>query len=216
LGPRHPPPASASKRKTIPCRGLAWSPNRELLAASLADGGVTLWHFPRIRAQLAELGLDWQDAPAPAAPSGPADATGEPVELEAARLFSLELFDAARATLTTEGNVCRVEVTAVDGTDWHARLARLFDDLQKGATYTVRFRARADVPRPIRLFGGIDEPDWHDIGLNQSVPLTERWETHQYQFRAKGLAAENTIQFIVGERTGTVWIADFTVTSGAK
>jgi hypothetical protein len=194
--------------------GLAWSPNREFLAASLVDGGVVLWHFPRIRAQLAELDLDWQDAPAPR--PGPALAADEPLEIEASRLFALELFNAARATLTTEGNVCRVDVTAVDGTNWHARATRVFDDLQEGATYTVRFRAKADVPRQIILYGQVDEPDWHDIGLSQDVPLTERWQTYQYQFRAKGLAAENAIQFILGDRTGTVWIADFTLTREAK
>jgi hypothetical protein len=196
--------------------GLTWSPNRELLAASLADGGVVLWHFPRLRAQLAEMGLDWQDAAAPAAPPGLADATGAPVELEAARLFALEVYEAARATLTTERNVCRVDVTAVDGTNWHVRVERPFDDLQEGATYTVQFRARADAPRPLHLFGQIDEPDWHGIGLNQTMQLTDRWQTYQYQFRAKGLAAENTIQFNVGQRTGTVWIADFTLTREAK
>jgi hypothetical protein len=150
------------------------------------------------------------------APPRPADATGAPVELEAARLFALELSDAARATLTTGGNVCRVDVTAVDGTNWNARVARLFDDLQEGATYTVRFRARADAPRPTFLYGQIDEPDWHGIGLSQDVPLTEHWQTYQYQFRAKGLAAKSTIHFFVGDRTGTVWIADFTLTREPK
>jgi hypothetical protein len=35
-------------------------------------------------------------------------------------------------------------------------------------------------------------------------------------FVAKDLAATNTIQFSLGERTGTVWIADVTVTKAAK
>jgi hypothetical protein len=43
---------------------------------------------------------------------------------ETLHVTSLELFDAARATLTLEDNVHRVDVTAVDGTGWHARDAR--------------------------------------------------------------------------------------------
>jgi len=93
---------------------------------------------------------------------------------------------------------------------------QVFDDLQEGATYTVRFRAKADVPRPIVVYGEIGEPDWKNIGLNQVVPLTEEWQTYQYEFQAKNLAAQNTIQFRLGDRTGTVWIADFTLTKGAK
>jgi WD40 repeat protein/serine/threonine protein kinase len=39
--------------------GLAWSPDRALLAASFSDGTLVIWNIPKIRAQLAELGLDW-------------------------------------------------------------------------------------------------------------------------------------------------------------
>ena len=53
----------------------------------------------------------------------------------------------------SEGNVQRVDVTAVDGTDWHAQLCQVFDDLQEGETYTIRFRAKADAPRRMKLCG---------------------------------------------------------------
>jgi hypothetical protein len=196
---------------------LAWSPDRRRLAAGFSDGSLVLWNIPRIRAQLAQIGLDWHDAPLlPAAPSEPAEARSEARPLETARLFALDLFGTARATLAAEGNVCRIAVAAVDGTNWHVRITKLFDDPQAGATYTVRFRARADAPRRIVLGGYIDEPDWHGIGLGQDVPLTEAWQDYQYEFQAKDLAAENSIQFIVGDQTGTVWIADFTLTRGAK
>jgi hypothetical protein len=66
--------------------------------------------------------------------------------LEPARLFALELFGTAKATLADEGNVCRIAVAAVDGNNWHARIIKMFDDPQAGATYTVRFRARR-IPR---------------------------------------------------------------------
>ena len=46
--------------------GLTWSPIRELLAAGFSDGSLVIWNIPRIRAGLAEIGLDWHDSPAPA------------------------------------------------------------------------------------------------------------------------------------------------------
>jgi hypothetical protein len=91
----------------------------------------------------------------------------------------------------------------------------LFDDLQEGATYTIRFRAKADAPRPMQLYGLINKPDWHSIGLNEAVSLTESWQDYKYEFRTKDLAAENKIEFHVGERTGTVWIDDFKLTKNA-
>jgi WD40 repeat protein len=36
---------------------LAWSPDRSTLVVGRVNGGVLLWHFPRIREQLAKLGL---------------------------------------------------------------------------------------------------------------------------------------------------------------
>jgi WD40 repeat protein/serine/threonine protein kinase len=196
--------------------GLAWSPKRELLATSSSDGSLVLWNIPGIRALLAEIGLDWQDPPLPAAGPKPAEPTGVPPSLEPARLFALEEFETARATLTTEGNVCRVEVTTVDGMDWHVRLVREFDHLEEGATYTVRFRAKADAPRPMTLRGEIHEPDWHAIGLDRAVPLTEAWQSYAYDFQAKDLGHENGIHFHLGDQTGTVWIADFTLTRGGQ
>jgi hypothetical protein len=131
-------------------------------------------------------------------------------------VIALEVFDAAQATRTVEGNVHRVDVTAVDGTPWHARLSQMTEDLQEGVTYTVRFRAKADVPRSIELHGQIDEPDWHNIGLNQVVSLTADWQPYQCEFQAKDLGATNMLRLLLGERTGTVWVADLTVTKSAK
>jgi WD40 repeat protein/tRNA A-37 threonylcarbamoyl transferase component Bud32 len=38
---------------------LAWSPDRNLLAVGTSMGGPVIWNMPKIRAELAKLGLDW-------------------------------------------------------------------------------------------------------------------------------------------------------------
>ena len=38
---------------------LDWSPDRSLLAVGTSIGGPVIWNIPKIRGQLAELGLDW-------------------------------------------------------------------------------------------------------------------------------------------------------------
>jgi WD40 repeat protein len=38
---------------------LAWSPDRKQLAVASSDGSLTIWNMPKIRALLAEIGLDW-------------------------------------------------------------------------------------------------------------------------------------------------------------
>jgi WD40 repeat protein len=175
---------------------VAFAPDGNTLAVCGSDGRVRLWQAPSSSAELRE----------------PADAPGVAPD-ETFHLFFLMLPDTANATRSVkENNIQRVDVSAVDGTDWHVQLMQLFDDLQEGATYTVQFSARADAPRSIRLAASDFYSASHGIGLSQDVSLTENWQLYQYTFQAKDLAFQNTIQFLLGERTGIVWIKDFTVT----
>jgi WD40 repeat protein/serine/threonine protein kinase len=183
-----------------PVGSLAFLPDGNTLATASYDATVRLWQAP----------------PLPAALHEPADAPSVPPPVETFRLFSLELVEAAQGTLTPEGKAHRVDVTAVDGTPGHAQLSQVFDDLQEGATYTVRFRAKADTPRRMKLWGESAGPDRHGIGLDEEVSLSEDWQTYQCQFQAKNLKDWTKINFRLGNQTGTVWIADFTVNKGGK
>ena len=129
---------------------LAWSPDRQRLAAAfLRRQPGALEHPPRF-AQLAQIGLDWQDAPlSPAASSEPAEAGSEARPLETARLFALELFGTAQATLAVEGNVCRVDIAAVDGTE----LACANHQAVR------RSPGRCDLHGPVPRQGGYPAPD---------------------------------------------------------
>jgi WD40 repeat protein/serine/threonine protein kinase len=182
-----------------PVMSVAFSPDGNTLATAGVDAAVRLREAP----------------PLPAALREPVDAASV-APTETIRLFRVENQGTAQATRTPDGDAHRVDITAVDDTDWHAQLVQAFDDLEEGATYTIRFRAKADAPRRLTLVGQILQPDWHSIGLSKIVPLIQDWQPYRYEFRAKDLAATNKIGFFVGERTGTVWIADFSVTKGAK
>jgi hypothetical protein len=177
---------------------LTFAPDGNTLASASADAMVRLWHAP-------PLPVLREPAEAPSLPP-----------VETIRSHLLERQGTARATLASEGNVHRVEVTAVDGTDFHVTLCQVFDDLQDEEIYTIRFRAKAISPRRMRLRGEIAEPDWHCIGLEEEVPLTDVWQDYQYQFQAKNLTLWTKINFLLGDRTGPVWIADFTLTKDAN
>jgi hypothetical protein len=146
----------------------------------------------------------------------PSEDPRTPAPIETVNLFALVVQGTAQATRTFEGNIHRVDVTAIDGTKYHCQLLQLFDDLQEGETYSVRFRAKTDVAREILLNSSIRQPDYNNTGLRQLVSLSDDWQLYQYDFQAKDLAARNGINFVLGDQIGTFWIADFSVTKTAK
>jgi hypothetical protein len=195
---------------------LAWSPDRNLLAAGYSDGTLAFWNMPRVRDQLAQIGLDWNDSPAPASPAEQAEILTKDGLPDTTYLFDLKVYPNAKATMTAEGNAIRADVAAVDGTDWHAVLEHPIYDFEEGETSTIRFRARAEISRLVRLTAVVYQGNWHSVGLDERVSLTNGWQNYEYEFQAKNVTAENVIHLSVGERTGKVWISDFSITRSVK
>ncbi len=110
-----------------------------------------------------------------------------------------------------------VEVRKTDGTDWHVQAHVTGLDLQDGSTYTVSFRAKASASRTIGITAGLDQADWHNIGLTGSMQLGEQWKQYRFVFDAHNVVAKHgRVALVVGGDTGTVSISDLQIHPGAE
>ena len=128
-----------------------------------------------------------------------------------ARLDLLKAADGVKAAIPI-----KAEILKTDGTDWHVQVHQTGLDLTEGATYTVSFRARADSDRPVPVTCGLDQADWHNIGLSATANLGTDWKPFTYSFTAKGVVPNHgRVALVLGGRTGTVWISNLQIHAGA-
>ena len=111
----------------------------------------------------------------------------------------------------------RVSITKIDGTGWHVQVHQTGLDLTSGDTYTVSFRAKADAPRLLPVNAGLDQADWHNVGLDATAALTTKWQTFRYTFTAHDAVPQHSrLAFVLGGQTGTVWIDLLKIHAGAE
>ncbi len=115
------------------------------------------------------------------------------------------------------GPAIQATITQTDGTDWHVQTHQTGLNLTDGTTYTVSFRAKADKARAMPIGAGLDQADWHNVGLTATAALTTDWKTFRYVFTAHDTVPNhNRIAFTLGGQTGTVWISDLQIHPGAE
>ncbi len=86
-------------------------------------------------------------------------------------------------------------------------------ELANGQQYTVAFQARASAKRDAQVYVGVNDDDYHAVGLDEVIALTPEWKKFQFTFQAETAAPKNNnrLGFLVGQEVGTVWIKDVTL-----
>lgn len=127
--------------------------------------------------------------------------------------WRLEQHDGGKGEMKVDGDAIKFSVTAVDGTDWHVQAIQTDLDLKEGKEYIVKFKAKASEDRSVGVHAGIDQEDWHQIGLGDSAYLSKEFKEHTFTFTATGIVAKkNRIAIVMGLDKGDVWIKEMTLT----
>lgn len=141
------------------------------------------------------------DAPAPAA--NLLKPTADPAS------WRLEQHEGAKGTIAAAEGAIVLDVTNDTGTEWHVQVFQTGLDLKDGKEYVFTFKARADADRPIKANAGIDEDDWHFIGLDEELNLGKEWKEYSLKFTVSDpRAGKNRIGFILGMAKGKIYVKD--------
>lgn len=127
--------------------------------------------------------------------------------------WQFEETDGAKGSLKADGDALALAAAKVDGTEWHVQAYQAGLDLVNGKDYVVTFKARASAKRSAQIYVGVNEDDYHAVGLDEVVELTPEWKTFAFTFKADCVApkANNRLGFLIGQEVGAVWIKDLTL-----
>lgn len=123
--------------------------------------------------------------------------------------WRLEQHEEAKATLSVDGDAVLVDVTNVDYEAWHIQLFQTGLDLKNGKEYVVTYKAKVSESCEIHIVAGIDQDDWHLIGLDDAVSLGTDWQDFKSTFTVSDpVEKTNRIGFQLGQSKGKVWFKD--------
>ena len=139
-----------------------------------------------------------------------------------ARYWVLEQHEAAKAKMFIDdsqpfsGSHCaRVEVTNVDGTNWHIQWKQVNLTIEQDSLYTVTFAGRSEVKQNISVNIQRDVSPWN-VFYSVGFQLTPQWQKFQFSFRASETSQRNVrLSFVLGGATGNYWFDEIHLAASA-
>ena len=124
-----------------------------------------------------------------------------------------ELNDAGKGEMTVDGDAIVFHTTETTGTDWHVQAYQPEIDLKDDKDYVVKFQMKSAEPVEVLLVAGINEEDWHEVGLHESLSPTDEFKDYEFEFTAHDTVDKNNrIGFVLGIDKGVVSVKDMTLT----
>ena len=120
----------------------------------------------------------------------------------------LEQKDEGTGSMRVDGDSIVFTTSKTGSKVWHVQAFQAQLNLQEGVEYTVSFEAKANRNDSVVLLQAmVNEPDWHNIGLNETVVLAKKFEKHEFTFTAEKVAdKKNRLGFVLGTQTDDVTV----------
>ncbi len=127
--------------------------------------------------------------------------------------WRLEEHETAKAVMAPAEETMTFDVKAITGTDWHVQAVQTGLELKDGQEYVLSFEIKANARRIASVSAGIDQEDWHDIGLREELYLRPEFQKQEFTFTATDVAKgnKNRICFQLGTDLGLVTIKNLSL-----
>lgn len=135
--------------------------------------------------------------------------------VDKAESWRVEEHEGGKGTLKIDEKNVVLTSTKVTGTDWHVQFVMTDLDLKNNQDYVLKFKAKADSSCQIGVNMGIDEEDWHQIGLGEQITIGKSFDNYEFRFTATDVNTKkkNRLCFVLGFETCQVTIKDLTLTA---
>jgi Flp pilus assembly protein TadD len=125
---------------------------------------------------------------------------------------SMKVADGLSVPAGVVGRSLHFDVAAIGPQGWNVQCYQSGVNLKDREPYLLSFWAKSDKPRPLHIDIILDKPDWHPVGLTNSVKLGAGWQKYLVKFTASKTEPDHTrVSFILGEAVGPVDIAAVTL-----
>jgi hypothetical protein len=134
--------------------------------------------------------------------------------------YTIEQHEKAKMTLTRIPSdhipLARLEISAVDGTEWHLQFGQAGLKLKKGQFYTLSFRGRTEGPKKISVGVSQAHAPWQNLGITSAVTLYPQETDQYYGFTASADDDNARISFSVGAEKGAIYLGNLGLRTGGQ
>jgi len=110
----------------------------------------------------------------------------------------------------------RLNVDKANDTEWHLQFKQGGFSVKAGRYYTVTFEAAGEKPRKLSCGVSQAHEPWQNLGLSQSVDLTQKWQTFRFGFVAKDDDDNARLSFSFGGNNVPFYLANLKLQPGGR
>ena len=128
--------------------------------------------------------------------------------------WRLEQHEQGKGTMKEADGGILFDVTTAGTENWHVQAYLTGTDFKEGKEYTLTYKVKGEPARSIIVTAGIDEDDWHAIGLWEEFEVSKEWKDQTHTFTAENVSktGKHRLGFVMGTGTGKVWVKDLSLT----